>query len=124
MPTSKPALARRASTISAEEREAKRSEDRVAGDDDVLRIEVILKSEKLVEEFRNLGSRTVRIRNIDGKPLLLSFAWADLFRVHQSLIGRFSGAFYDLPPTADKTDGIGRFIAVTFCSSAVLITWS
>jgi hypothetical protein len=93
---------------------AKHKEDSVAGDDDVLRIEVILKSEHVIQAFRALGSRTVRIRNIGDRPQLVAFTWADLVSLHQSVIGKFSGAFNDAPRTKDKTDGMGIFIAEAF----------
>ena len=96
------------------EMQAKHGEDKVDGDDDVLRIEVILKSGHLLEAFRGLGSPTVKIRNIDDVPRLMSFAWADLVRVHQRFIAKFQGAFTDAPAAKDKTDGIGLFIAQAY----------
>ena len=96
------------------EMQAKHGEDKVDGDDDVLRIEVILKSAHLMKGFRALDSPTVKIRKIDDEPRLVSFAWADLVRVHQMFVAKFQGAFTDSPSAKDKTDAIGIFIAQAY----------
>lgn len=91
---------------------AKHGADKVDCDQEILRLEVILKKDHLNREFSELNSPSTQFEMIEGEPRLIGFSWSDLEGIHRQVMRRFKGSFDDAPASKEKTDAIGRFIAL------------
>ena len=94
------------------------SDEKLAEDRDILRLEVRMKGKKLIHYFGNEHN----VEKIDGKKRLVSFYPQYLIRGHRTCLSELQGVFHlDTPRKTEKPflSALGRFIAEVACDDRV-----
>ena len=85
-------------------------ESNVSCDEDVLRLEVILKNDHLYREFNAISSPSVVFQDINGIPRLTRFSGDDLMPVYRNVMSRCKGPHDDASLSKDRTNAFDSFI--------------